>query len=128
VYVRPSTTAVVNNFSITNVIHDNHITVIVIDGMITTNVSNSRNITQLIITTIVTNAWETLSSIIFLPTLIELIMKSAKWFFLLCMFVAILLLATPLFPGFSLSGYDYHVIGWQTIYRTRLQLYGNAQQ
>jgi hypothetical protein len=62
----------------TNFIHDSHITFIIIDGMITTNVFNSRNITRLIITTIVTNAYETLGSIIFLPTLIELILKSAK--------------------------------------------------
>jgi hypothetical protein len=111
-YVRPSTTAVVNNFSITKVIHDSHIMVIIVDGMITTNISNSRNIVRLIITTIVTNACKTLSSIIFLPTLIELIMKSAKQaFLLLCMFVTILPFATPLFLGFSLSGYNYHVIG-----------------
>jgi hypothetical protein len=67
-----------NNFSITNVIHDSYITVIIIDGMITTNGSNSRNIMRLIITTIVTNACKTISSFIFLPTLIELIMNSAK--------------------------------------------------
>jgi hypothetical protein len=69
VYVRPSTTAVMSNFSITNVIHNSHIMVIIIDGMITTNVSNSRNIMRLIITTIVTNACETFSSIVVLSTL-----------------------------------------------------------
>jgi hypothetical protein len=76
----------VNNFNITNVTHDSHITVIIIDSMITPKVSNSRNIMWLIITTIVTNACKTLGSIIFLPTLIELIMKSAKQLFFGCAF------------------------------------------
>ena len=66
-----------NNFSIANVIHKSHITVIISDGMITTNVSNSRNIMQLIISTIVTNACKTFSCIIVLPMQIDLIMNSA---------------------------------------------------
>jgi hypothetical protein len=94
----------VNNFSITNVIHDSHITVIIIDGMITTNVSNIRNITRIIITTIVTNACETLSSISFFPMLIELIMKSAKWLFFCACFLQFFHLQPHFFLGFLSLG------------------------
>ncbi len=40
----------------------------------------------------------------------------------------ILPFATPLFPGLFFFGYNYHIIGWQTIHQRRSQWYGNAQQ